>query len=411
MSLSRRQWLKQTVGLAGAATLGPYMITSTALGGEGRPAASNRSTMGCVGVGGRGNEDLQGWLGFGQLQVVAVCDVSGTARDRTRSTVDNRYKGTGCLATADFREITRRPDIDTVMIATPDHWHAQVAVEALRNGKDVFCEKPESLTIREGRIMVETARRYGRVFSGGSQRVWDDYNRIHRQIRGGAIGEVQEVWVECGGPSDEMIRAAEPVPEGMDWDRWIGPAPFRPFNKDYHPGRWRGCRDFSGGGMTDWGAHNFGGALFACNLHTTGPVEILPPDGKDNPLLTYVFANGIRMHHKGTWGNSQMSFSGTKGNLPARDGRGPGSAAPVDIQAYRGVNGIQGDFVTCIRTRERPFRDIEIAHRTVTVCHLGNLAYWLKRPLKWDPVKEEIIGDPEASRWLERPRRAPWHLE
>jgi hypothetical protein len=412
MNLSRRQFLKRTAGLTGAALVGPYMITSTALGGEGRPAASNRFLMGCIGVGGRGSDDMQGYLGFGELQVVAVCDVSKTARDKAKSTVDNRYKGGGgCLATPDFREVTGRSDIDLVMIATPDHWHAQIAVEALRGGKDVFCEKPETLTIREGRIMVDTARRYGRVFSGGSQRVWDDYNGIHRKIRGGAVGEVQEIYVDCGGPSDEMVRPAEPVPEGMDWDRWIGPAPFRPYNKDYHPARWRGCRDFSGGGMTDWGAHNFGGALFASNLHQTGPVEVLPPNGKDVKLLTYVFANGIRMYHKGTWGNQALCFKGTQGNLPALDGKGPVPEAPVVLQAYRGRNGIQGDVVTCIKTRERPFRDIEIAHRTATVCHLGNLAYWLKRPIKWDPVKEEIVGDPEAARWLERPRRAPWHLE
>lgn len=411
MRLTRRQLLRRSAGVAGAALVGPYMITSTALGGEGRPAASNRMTMGCCGVGGQGSGDLQGFLNYVEVQVVAVCDVSGSARERARSTVDNRYKGTGCLATVDFREITGRPDIDLVFIGTPDHWHAQIAVEALRGGKDVYCEKPECLTIREGRIMVDTARRYGRVFSGGSQRVWDDYNRIHRQIRGGAVGEVQEVWVDCGGPSDEMIRPAEPVPPDLDWDRWIGPAPYRPYNKNYHPANWRGCRDFSGGQMTDWGAHNFGGALFACNLHMTGPVEIIPPNGRDNPLLTYVFANGVRFHHKGTWGNSAICVRGTKGNLPARDGVGPGPAADVFIQAYRGHGGIFGDFVACAKTRERPFRDIEIAHRTCTVCHLGNIAYWLKRPIKWDPVKEEIIGDPEAARWIERPRRAPWHLE
>jgi predicted dehydrogenase len=410
MALSRRLFLKRSAAAAGAALVGPYMITSTALGGAGRPAASNRLTMGCIGLGGQGSSDMGGFLGFSELQVVAVCDVSGGSRDRAKATVDRRYSDNGCAATSDFREIVGRSNIDVVMIATPDHWHAQIALEAMRSGKDVYCEKPETLTIREGRIMVETARRYGRVMSGGSQRVWDDYNSQHRQIRGGAIGEVQEVWVDCGGPSAEMLRPAEPVPADMDWEMWLGPSPYRPYNKDYHPGRWRGCRDFSGGGMTDWGAHNFGGAMFACNVHTTGPVEILPPNGKDVELLTYKFANGLIMHHKGTWGQ-QLCFRGTKGFLPARDGKGPGTVAPVKIQAYRGTNGIQGDFVTCLKTRERPFRDIEIAHRTATVCHLGNIAYWLKRPLKWDPVKEDFVGDAEASRWLERPRRSPWHLE
>jgi hypothetical protein len=409
MKLSRRQFLKRTAAVTGAAVVGPYMITSTALGGAGRPAASQRLTMGCIGLGGQGSGDMGGFLGFPDLQVVAVCDVSKTSCDRAKSTVNGRYSGSGCMATGDFREIIGRTDIDTVMIATPDHWHAQIAAEAMRSGKDVYCEKPETLTIREGQILVAIARRHGRVMSGGSQRVWDDYNSQHRLIRGGAIGEVQEVWIDCGGPSGEMVRPAEPVPDWMDWDRWLGPAPYRPYNKAYHPASWRGCRDYSGGGLTDWGAHNFGGAMFACELHKTGPVEIIPPNGKDVTLLTYVFANGIRMHHLGTWG-SMLCFRGTKGFLPAKEGKGPGPAAPVTIQAYRG-RGIQGDFLACVRSRERPFRDIEIAHKTVTVCHLGNIAYWLKRPIKWDPVKEEIVGDAEAARWLDRPRRAPWHLE
>jgi predicted dehydrogenase len=188
MALSRRQFLKRSAAAAGAALVGPTMITSAALGAPGRPAASNRLAMGCIGVGGQGSGDMQGFLGFGDIQVVAVCDVSKSAREKGKARADTRYGDTGCKATGDFRDIVYRSDIDCVMIATPDHWHAQIAVEAMRNGKDVYCEKPESLTIREGRIMVETARRYGRVMSGGSQRAWDDYNSQHRLIRGGAIG-------------------------------------------------------------------------------------------------------------------------------------------------------------------------------------------------------------------------------
>ena len=404
--LTRRSLLRASLAAAAA----PYVITSFSLAGEDRPAPSNRFTMGFVGVGGQGSGDMGGFLGFPEIQGVAVCDVDKNQRERARDRVNQRYGSQGCEAYNDFRDLVTRRDIDIVFCATPDHWHALVTIEAMKNGKDVYCEKPESLTIREGRAMVETARRYGRVFSGGSQRVWGDYNWFHKMIRGGAIGEVKEAWVGCGGPSDEMIRPAEPVPEGMDWDLWLGPAPWRPYNKDYHPFRWRGCRDFSGGGMTDWGAHNFGGALFAMSLHETGPVEVHPP-GKDYPLLTYVFANGVIMHHGGGWGGN-LSFRGTKGEIPER---GSGKAARkeppgISIPNYKGKGGIFGDFVHCVKTRERPFRDIEIAHRTLTVCHLGNIAYWLKRPLKYDPVKEEIIGDAEAARWLDRPKRAPWHI-
>jgi len=398
LRMTRRRFVRQ----AAAAVAAPLVINAKAFG------ASDRITMGCVGMGGQGTGDMGGYLGFGHVRVVAVCDVVKAKRDRAKAIVDKKYGDQGCAACNDFREVVTRSDIDAVLIATPDHWHAIVACEAMKHGKDVYCEKPETLTVREGRIMVETARRYGRVFSGGSQRVWGDYNWFHRMVRGGAIGEVRQVWVNVGGPSRECYLPAEPIPAGLDWDLWLGPAPWAPFNR----GRlnFRPWRDYSGGGMTDWGCHGFGGALFCCNLHETGPVEIIPPDGKDHPHLMYRFANGLRMYHGGGWGGI-MSYRGTDGEIPPRDRRAPRPATPdIHIPNYKGRGGIFGDFLHCVRTRQRPFRDIEFAHRTATHCHLGNIAYWLKRPLKWDPVKEDFLGDPEASRWLDRPKREPWSL-
>jgi hypothetical protein len=385
--------------VAVAAAAAPLVVPARVFG------ANDQITMGCIGVGGQGRGDMGGFLGLG-LRVLAVCDVVQERREAAKAQVDQRFGNTDCAAINDFREILARPDIDTVLIATPDHWHAIVACEAMRNGKDVYCEKPETLTIREGRTMIETARRYGRVFSGGSQRVWDDYNWFHRMLRGGAIGKVLDGYVGVGGPSSPCFLPPEPIPAGLDWDLWLGPAPWVPFNRRRL--NFRDWRDYSGGGMTDWGAHGFGGALFACELHETGPVEVFPPDGKEHKHLTYVFANGIRLHHGGGWGGI-LSFKGTDGEAPPREGR---QEAPPNlyIPHYKGRGGIFGDFVHCVGTRERPFRDIAIAHRTVTVCHLGNIAYWLNRPLKWDPVKEEIVGDPEAARWLDRPKREPWIL-
>jgi hypothetical protein len=409
---TRRAFLK---GVA-AATAAPYLIPSSALGGAGRPAPSNRITMGFVGVGGQGSGDMGGFLGFPEVQGLAVCDVDSRFRLHAKVGVEQRYAQQkaagsykGCADYNDFRDLCARPDIDAVFCATPDHWHALVTCEAMRNGKDVYCEKPETLTIREGRVMVETARRYGRVFSGGSQRVWEDYNWYHRMMWAGTVGELQEVFVGIGGPSGEMVCPAEPVPAGMDWDMWLGPAPWRPYNKAYHPFNWRGCRDFSGGGMTDWGAHHIGGALFAAQLYDKPlPVEIIPP-GKDNPELTYVYANGVRMHLGGTWGDGPLAFKGTLGEVPDR--RGPKTAPPaINIPNYKGRGGIFGDFLHCVKTRQRPFRDIEIAHRTVATCHLANIAFWLGRALRFDPVKEEFVGDEAANRWIDRPRRAPWTL-
>ncbi|MBE3096880.1 MAG: Gfo/Idh/MocA family oxidoreductase [Planctomycetes bacterium] len=407
LAISRRSLLRGALAAAAA----PYVITSFSLAGTDRPAPSNRRTVGCVGVGGRGSGDMRGFLSHEEVQVVAVCDVVESKRLAAKSTVEGHYGSQGCAAVNDFREVVARPDLDIVMIGTPDHWHALISIEAMKNGKDVFCEKPETLTIREGRAMVETARRLGRVFSGGSQRVWEDYNYLHKMVRAGEIGDLKELWVNCGGPSNLCNLPEEPIPPGVDWDLWLGPAPGAPYNR----GRlnFRPWRDYSGGGMTDWGAHGFGGALFCAQLQYTGPVAVYPPDGKEHERLTVEFANGIRMYHTGGWGGV-LSVRGTKGELPDRGmgGKAMKSAPAPNIQIpnYRGRGGLIGDFLYCVKTRERPFRNIEAAHRTVTVCHLGNIAYWIGRPIKWDPVKEEIIGDAEAARWLDRPKRAPWRI-
>jgi hypothetical protein len=347
---------------------------------------------------------------------LAVCDVDAHHRERAQQHAERHYgqqKASGvykgCEAYNDYRPLCARPDIDAVFCGTPDHWHALITCEAMRNGKDVYCEKPETLTVREGRIMVETARRYGRVFSGGSQRVWEDYNWYHRMMWSGAVGKLQEVYVNIGGPSNEMLLPGEPVPEWLDWNLWIGPAPWRPYNKGYHPFNWRGCRDFSGGGMTDWGAHHIGGALFAAQLHDKPlPVEIIPPDGKEYPNLTFKYADGVRMYLGGAWGGGPLAFKGTHGEVPDRE---KPRAAPPDIfiPNYKG-RGIFGDFLHCVKTRQQPFRDIELAHRTVATCHLANIAFWTGRALKFDPDKEQIIGDEAANRWIDRPKREPWVL-
>ena len=398
--VTRRSFLGAAAATAFAA---PLFIRSTAFG------ANDQFTMGFVGMGGQGRGDMGGFLGFQELRVVAVCDVHEAHREQARKRVNDRYRNNDCACANDFREITERPDIDAVFCATPDHWHAPITVSALKNGKDVYCEKPETLTIREGRIMVETARRYGRVFSGGSQRVWHDYNWYHRVMWSGAAGKLQEVWVNIGGPSGECYLPAEPVPPGLDWDMWIGPAPWRPYNHNLHPFNWRGYRDYSGGGMTDWGAHHIGGALFAAQLYDQPlPVEIIPPDGKEYRQLTYKYANGVRMYLGGAW-DGPLGFKGTLGEVPER-GKPRIPPPPTPIQGYRGRGGIFGDFVHCVKTRGRPFRDIEIAHRAVATCHLANIAFWLRRPLKFDPAAERFIDDEVANRWLDRPRRAPWTL-
>ncbi len=406
-AVSRREFLRG----AAAAVAVPYVLTSDALGAPGRPPASDRITLGGIGVGGRGRSDLRGLMGQGEVQAVAVCDVQKGSRDRAKSEVDKKYGNTDCQTYVEFRELLDRGDLDAVMVATPDHWHALACIGACKRGIDVFCEKPLTLTIREGRLMVDAARRYGCVVSSGSQRVMGDYGRQAQYVASGAIGEIKEVFVNIGGPSRPCDLPGQPIPDGMDWDLWLGPAPWAPYNPNRCSGAyglggkgWRTWKDYSGGMMTDWGGHKFGGAMYACQLDETGPVEILPPDG-ERKLLTYVFANGLRMYHGGGKGN--ITYKGTLGDSPGSDRKAPGRDP---LRRYKGRSGLPGDFLHCVRTRERCFRDFEYAHRVATVCHLGNITYELNRPLKWDPVREQFLGDDEANRLVDRSRREPWRL-
>ena len=399
---NRREFLKA----AAAAAACPYLIRASALGGEGRAPASERIVMGGIGLGSMGRGDLGTFLGRGDVQYVAVCDVRQDVRESQKRRVDERYGNSDCTAYNDFRELLAREDIDAVHVATPDHWHAIIVIEACRAGKDVFCQKPETLTLREGPLMVQAARRYGRVVSGGSQRVLQDYRKIVDRCWSGELGTIKSINVNVGGPSRTCYLPGEPVPEGLDWDMWLGPAPWAP----YHPYRisgsysingtsWRSWSDYSGGSMTDWGAHHIGGATFAADVREMQPVEVLYPDGKEVKCLTWRFPNGLLMYHNAP-GMGNLEVVGTpEEKLP-----------PKVVPGYQGQGGICGDFLHCVRTREKPFRDIELAINTMSVCHLGIIAYALKRSLRWDPAKQEFPGDEEANRFVDRARREPWIL-
>jgi hypothetical protein len=397
--VSRRAFLKASAAVVAL----PCLIPASALGKDGRPAPSERVVMGGIGLGNQGGGDMGAFLGRSDVQYVAVCDAKQSVREGSKRRADQRYGDTGCAIYRDYRELLARKDLDAVHVATPDHWHAIIVIEACRQGKDVYCQKPESLTIREGRAMVDAARRYGCVVSGGSQRVLEDYRGVVQQCWSGEIGTPKEVFVDCGGPSKPCYLPGEPVPADVDWDMWLGPAPWAPYHRYRISGSfsidgtsWRSWRDYSGGGMTDWGAHKFGGMMFAINRMEEGPVEIIPPDGKDYKYLTYRYADGLLMYH-----------AAGRGDRVIGDGK---PIASHVIPKYKGTGGIYGDFIHCVRSREKPFRDIERGHRTCSVCHLGSITYQLNRPLKWDPVKEEFPGDAQANRFLDRARREPWTI-
>jgi predicted dehydrogenase len=439
MQISRRLFLKGAVAAAAA----PYVITSTALGAGERPPASERMTLGHLGIGNQGGGHFGGMLGNAGVQILAVCDVRKNVRDSCQKRVDDRYaqerssgKYQGCAAYNDFRELMARQDIDGCIIAVPDHWHALVSIAAAQSGKDIYCEKPMALTIRQARAMVNAVRRYGRVFQTGSQqRSSSEFRKGCEYVRNGRIGKVTDVYVNIGGPSSEKQFPEEPIPAGFDWDFWLGPAPWAPHNSERcsgnYGGGWRQVRDYSGGMMTDWGAHHLDITQWGLGMDDSGPVAIYPPESGKFPTLTYTYANGTNVHHfwsadgqaqkqyklpEGKNGANGVLFVGEKGWVEVNRGHFacfPGSIdtplGPSETPLYKSP-GHHEDWFNCIKTRQRPICDVEIGCRSVSVCHLGNIAYWTGRSLKWDPIKEEFIGDAEANRWLDRPMRAPWRL-
>lgn len=393
-------------------------------------APSERLTLGFIGMGTMNRGHLGHFLGQKDVQVVAVCDVDTTRREHAKTTVEKRYaeatksgRYKGCAAYKDFRDLLKRSDIDAVVIGTPDHWHAIPALEAMKAGKDVYCEKPLTLTILEAKRLVEATRKLKRVFQTGSQqRSGNEFLLACELVRNGRIGKVKTVNVNVGGPSKPCDLPEEEMEKGLDWDLWLGPAPKRPYNSVLSPRgvhshfpNWRAYREYSGGMMTDWGAHHFDIAQWGLGMDESGPVEILPPDNpKADRGVRYRYANGVEVVH-GPGGGVQ--FIGSDGEITVN--RGKLVSVPEQlikdplpekaIRLYKSP-GHQRDWLNCIRSRKRPICDVEVGARSVTVCHLGNLAYWHHRKLRWDPKRWQFVEDEAANRWLDVERRAPWQL-
>ncbi|MBN1359854.1 MAG: Gfo/Idh/MocA family oxidoreductase [Sedimentisphaerales bacterium] len=424
--VTRRQFLAKAAGTAVGVVGIPHLVSSSALGQDGNTAASERITLGFIGCGKQGTYLLQSFLNARGAQVLAVCDVDKLKLERAKRISDEHYARRsgasyqGCGAAGEFRELLARADIDAVVIATPDHWHAIGVIEAARVGKDIYCEKPLSQTIAEARAMVNAVRRYNRVFQTGSMQRSDWHFRLGCElVRNGYIGDLQHITVGVGGPPADQPLPAETVPDYLDWDRWLGPALWRTYNSDLSPHisqdvfpNWRYHSEFGGGAMTDWGAHHFDIAQWAMGMDESGPVEIIPPDGKDYRVLTYKYASGVTMVRDNANG---VLFSGTKGIVETNRGHLRTSPEelkdvqikPDEIHLYESNNHYV-DWLDAIRKRAKPVCDIETGCRSVTVCHLGNIAYKLQRPLRWDPEKEVFVGDDEANRLLSRSYRSPW---
>ena len=446
-AITRRGFVKTATAFAVGA---PYAITSSMRRAHAAPA-NERITMGIIGPGKQGFGLMRRFMRSGDTQIVAVCDVSAARRKYARAEVEERYSGAkdqgsfkGCAEYQDFRELLAREDIDAVIVAVPDHWHALVCVEAARQGKDIYCEKPLSLTIHEARQMVAAVRKYNRIFQTGSQQRSEHDGRFHRAcelVRNGRIGKVQKVFVDVGDPSGDCDLPRQPIPNGLDWNFWLGPAPYRAYHKKICPAGipvkpsedqqdkiawydnfpdWRLYKNYSGGMMTDWGAHHFDIAQWGLGMDESGPVEIIPP--RDGEPLTYKYANGVIVQKVSRADGTRVNgvrFVGTDGTIEVNRGHfeaKPESIAkdpiPDDgVHLYKAErNDHKLNFINCMKSRKLPICDVAIGARSVTVCHLGNLAWWNNRVLKWDPENWRFVGDDEANSWLDRPRRAPWKM-
>jgi predicted dehydrogenase len=447
--------------VAASALAAPAIIPASARGADGHTAPSNRITVGLIGRGMVGRGHLSYLAQNRVVELVALCEVDRTRLDEGMEEVaayhaDRSANGTykGCGAYTDYRELLARDDIDAVVIATPDHWHTPLSIHAAEAGKDVYCEKPISISIDEGRQLVDAIRRHGRVFQNGSQyRTRPTIRRACDFIRKGGLGKVKSVfalWGRLNVGSDgfrpytplDFALPAEPVPEGLDWDLWLGPALSRPYNSRYHvnpmPGvvPWSFCEDFGVGASTWYHSHAADVVQYALGYEESGPVELIHPSNGEFPTLTYRYTNGVLFHLVEGWGQVKELYNavpqdarldgnfggvvvGERGWLTTMSDNSGLTGGPEELMAeYNapehdvdlGGKDHHANWLECIKTRGRPHSHEEIGHRGASLGHLTIIAYKLARSLKWDPVREVFPEDEQANRLLRRTRRAPWHI-
>ncbi len=423
---SRRNFLGLSAGAAVSSLL-PAVLPSSLLGKE---APSERISIGCIGVGNHGvRRNLTRLLREKDARVVAVCDVFDDRRDKARVMVEKRYGTKGCAGVTDFRRILERKDIDAVMISTPDHWHVLMSALAIRAGKDVICEKP-TLTVEEGRFLCKTVKHHRAVFQMATEdRSMPCYHQMAQIVRNGLIGTVKRVLVELPAGQNFPNEDAMPVPKGLDYDLWLGPAPSAPYTASRtKPQHWRHVWDYSGGKFSDWGMHQLDTVQWALDTERTGPAEI-EGEGTVNAgsmyntfvtyRLKYKYSSGVEVNVKS--GGTGLRFEGTDGWVGnARFGGKVEASNPEtlrwrpgegDVKLYTNPAGEHRDFLDCIRSRKDPYFPAEIGHRCASLLHIGNIAMRLGRKVRWDPQREKFVGDPKADAMRSRTMRKPWSLE
>ena len=436
--VTRRQFLKGSA-VAAAGFLVPTIVPASVFGAD---APSNRITIGFVGVGRMGSGDMRELLGFKEVQIIAVCDLDSKRVRNAQKTVEAHYAkqsaaGTykGCATFGDYRDLVIRDDIDAVCVVTPDHWHALPSIAAAKAGKDIFLQKPLTLTIREGRVLSDTVRRYNRIFQVGSQQRSDArFHQACELVRNGRVGKLHTVKVGFGTDPGTDPTPPMPVPDNLNYDMWLGQAPWAAYTekrvhpqKDYGRPGWLRISDYGAGMITGWGAHHNDIAQWGMGTEYTGPVEIegqaeFPRDGlwdvHGDFSIEYTYANGVKVICADNKKNKQgVVFEGSEGWVYVRRGfidANPKSLltstiGPNEIHLYKS-NNHKANWLECIKSRAETIAPAEIGHRSCTVCLLGDIAMRLDRKLRWNPDIEQFIGDDEANKMLWRPMQSPWTL-
>lgn len=419
-AVSRRRFLT-TAAQAGAAVLAvPHFIPGKALGKDGQVAPSNQIVMAGFGIGNRGGHDLAVLLEQPDCHFVAVCDSQESRRRAVKATIDNKYGNDDCKTYRVMFDMLDRPDIDAVLIATGDRWHTMASITAAKYGKDIYCEKPCSMTIAESRALAETIRRYGRVYQAGTQRRnIGNFLLAAELAHSGKLGKLQTLHANTLDPrvTHEWLPAEpEPPKEEVDWDMWLGPCPWRPYNKLYVQGRWRGHFDFHGGGILEWGSHTVDLCQWANQADDTTPVEFEP---QGNQVIAK-YANGVTLVMRDTgWlglGTCSVRYEGDAGWVETGDS-GKMETSPslrhemrVFTEAGTSPDNHLRQFLDCVKTRALPAANADVAAQSHIACHAAYISWQLNRKLTFDPVKEEFPGDDEANRMRSRALREPWHI-
>jgi len=418
---TRRHFLKSSLTAAGAMMAGPQILRAETLGNTTKAAANSRIGMGFIGMGLISDGHVRSFPGIKNVQPIAVCDVKEWQLQNAVGVLKkNGYEG--ILATANFEEVLAHPDVDAVCVTTPDHWHAAIALAAMKAGKDVYVEKPMTLTIEEGKALVAAEKKYGRILQVGSQQRSSVYFRIAANlVRNGMIGEVKEIHCRLGEfPQPPTKENIVPVPAGFNYDRWLGPTPFFEYSenrvKGNYGGGWRCYWEYGSRKFGDWGAHHFDIVQWALDRDDTGPVEFIPKGHDGATHHHYRYADGITVW-RDTPGSGMIRFVGTKGTVMASRNKIETSPAelvrhkfgPNDIQVYESKDHRQ-NFLESIETRKPTICPATVGHRSGTICQLAGIAERLGRAIKWDPAAEKIVGDTEAAAMQDRPRRKGYEM-